>query len=138
MESLNKRINAVFANINFLSSWLIRLGLGISFIVHGLSKFPLPPQGLIDYFGFSASLASFVAVSELFAGTILIVGGFISNYLGSLLTRFGALLVVVIMAVAFSIAHRDWFVTTQLFTSEQIFLFLIGLYFLIRGNEEKR
>jgi hypothetical protein len=43
---------------------------------------------------------------------------------------------VVIMAVAFSIAHRDWFVTTQLFTSEQIFLFLIGLYFLIRGNEE--
>ena len=80
MESLNNRINAVFANINFLSSWLIRLGLGISFIVHGLGKLPLPPQGLIDYFGFSASLASFVAVSELVAGTILIVGGFISHY----------------------------------------------------------
>ena len=98
----------------------------------------MPPQGLIDYFGFSAALASFVAVSELVAGTILIIGGFINNYLGNLLTRFGALLVVVIMAVAFNIAHRDWFVTTQLFTSEQIFLFLIGLYFLIRGNEEKR
>ena len=49
MESLNNRINAVFENINFLSSWLIRLGLGISFIVHGLSKLPLPPQGLFNH-----------------------------------------------------------------------------------------
>jgi hypothetical protein len=42
---------------------------------------------------------------------------------------------VIIMVVALSIAHSDWFMTPRLFMSEQIFLLLIGLYFLIRGND---
>ena len=59
---------------------------------HGYGKFPLPPQKLIDYFGFSENLASFVALSELSAGVLLILGGFIKSYMGDLTTRFGEIL----------------------------------------------
>ena len=135
MKILDDKINNILGRTNTFAPWLIRLGLGIAFILHGYNKFPLPPQGLIEYFGFSPLLATLVALAEVGAGLILIVGGLINNHIGNLLTRFGGLMVVVIMTFAFSIAHQDWFITVKLFTSEQIFLFLIGLYFLIRGNK---
>ena len=135
MKNLDNKINNILGGIDFLAPWVIRLGLGIAFIIHGYNKFPLPPQGLINYFGFSPALATFVALSEVFAGIIIIVGGLLNNSLGNLITRLGGLIVVVVMIFAFSIAHQEWFITVKLFTSEQIFLFLIGFYFLIRGNK---
>ena len=135
MKNLDNKINNILGGLDFLAPWLIRLGLGIAFIIHGYNKFPLPPQGLINYFGFSPALATFVALSEVFAGIIIIVGGLLNNSLGNLITRLGGLMVVVVMIFAFSIAHQEWFITVKLFTSEQIFLFLICFYFLIRGNK---
>ena len=135
MKNLDNKINNILGGLDFLAPWLIRLGLGTAFIIHGYNKFPLPPQGLINYFGFSPALATFVALSEVFAGIIIIVGGLLNNSLGNLITRLGGLMVVVVMIFAFSIAHQEWFITVKLFTSEQIFLFLIGFYFLIRGNK---
>ncbi|MBL6847295.1 MAG: DoxX family protein [Alphaproteobacteria bacterium] len=135
MKNLDNKINNILGGIDLLAPWVIRLGLGIAFIIHGYNKFPLPPQGLINYFGFSPALATFVALSEVFAGLIIIVGGLLNNSLGNLITRLGGLMVVVIMIFAFSIAHQEWFITVKLFTSEQIFLFLIGLFFLIKGNK---
>ena len=135
MECLNKKIDQIFNNLTFITPWLLRVSLGVSFIFHGYGKFPLPPQKLIDYFGFSETLASFVAISELTAGMLLILGGFIKSHLGELTTRFGSMLIVIIMIVALGLAHRDWFITPKLFMSEQIFLLIIGLYFLIRGNK---
>ena len=132
MKKLNNKIDNIFSNLEFLAPWLIRFGLGIAFALHGLGKFPLPPQGLSNFLG--SSLASFVAISELGAGLILVVGGFIKRPIGNLATRFAGGTIVIIMIGAFSLAHRDWFITAKLFTSEQIFLFLIGLYFLLRGN----
>ena len=134
MKNLNSNINKKMKKIYFLSPWLIRLGLGTAFIFHGLGKFPLPPQKLIDYFGFSSELASFVAISELMSGILLILGGFIKNYLGDIITRFSSLVIVIIMLFALNIAHRVWLFNVKLFTSEQIFLILTGFYFLIKGN----
>ena len=134
MKNLDNRINKIFTNIQFLSPWLIRFGLGIAFGIHGFSKFPLPPEALINYFGFSPFFASLVAIAELGAGLFLIIGGFIKGPIGNLLTRVSALTIVIVMTSAFALAHRDWFITTKLFTSEQIFLFIIGLYFVIKGN----
>ena len=68
MNNLDNQINKFFSNVQFLSPWLIRFGLGIAFSIHGLSKFPLPPEALIKYFGFSPFLASLVALAELGAG----------------------------------------------------------------------
>ena len=135
MKNLDNKINNILGGLDFLAPWLIRLGLGIAFIIHGYNKFPLPPQGLINYFGFSPALATFVALSEVLAGIIIIVGGLLNNSLGNLITRLGGLMVVVVMIFAFSIAHQEWFITVKLFTSEQIFLFLIGFYFLLKGNK---
>ena len=135
MKNLDIKINNILGGLDFLAPWVIRLGLGIAFIIHGYNKFPLPPQGLINYFGFSPALATFVALSEVFAGFVIIVGGLLNNSLGNLITRLGGLMVVVVMIFAFSIAHQEWFITVKLFTSEQIFLFLIGFYFLLRGNK---
>ena len=134
MSNLDNQINKFFSNVQFLSPWLIRFGLGIAFSIHGLSKFPLPPEALIKYFGFSPFLASLVALAELGAGLFIIIGGFIKGPIGHLITRASALTITVVMINAFALAHRDWFITTKLFTSEQIFLLIIALYFLIKGN----
>lgn len=134
MKSIDNIMNAILSHFYNLSPWLLRLGLGISFIFHGLGKFPLPPQKLIDYFGFSPELASFVAISELGAGILLIFGGFFKGHVGNLVTRFAAGVIVIVMTFAFILAHSDWFITPKLFMSEQIFLMIIGLYFFIKGN----
>ena len=134
MKSIDNILNAIMSNFYHLAPWLLRLGLGTSFIFHGLSKFPLPPQKLIDYFGFSAELASFVAISELGAGILLILGGFLKGHVGNFVTRFASIVVVVVMTFAFTLAHSDCFITPKLFMSEQIFLMIVGLYFFIKGN----
>ena len=134
MKSIDNILNAIMSHFYHLAPWLLRLGLGTSFIFHGLSKFPLPPQKLIDYFGFSAELASFVAISELGAGILLILGGFLKSHVGNLVTRLAAGVIVIVMTFAFILAHSDWFITPKLFMSEQIFLMIIGLYFFIKGN----
>ena len=134
MKSIDNVLNIIMGNFYHLAPWLLRLGLGVSFIFHGLNKFPLPPQKLIDFFGFSAELASFVAISEIGAGFLLILGGFLKGYVGNLVTRFAAGVIIIVMTVAFTLAHSDWFITPKLFMSEQIFLMIIGLYFFIKGN----
>jgi uncharacterized membrane protein YphA (DoxX/SURF4 family) len=81
-------------------------------------------------------VASLVAVGEVGAGTAVILGGFLGS-VGHLITRLGGGAVVVIMIGAFYLAHVDWFITQKLFMSEQIFIFALGLYFAIKGNNQK-
>ena len=136
MQNLNNKINNFFSNIDALAPLIFRFGIGIAFIIHGLNKFPLPPESLIEYFDLSPALASFVALSELSAGLILILSCFIKNPLGNLLTRLAGFTIIIMMINIFAIAHQDWFITKKLFTSEQIFLLIGGIYFLIKGNSK--
>ena len=131
-----EKLGNSLSNFDALASHLLRFGIAIAFIIHGLNKFPLPPEALIEYFDLSPILASFVAISELSAGIVLIVGGFLKNPLGSALTRLAGLTILIMMINIFAIAHRDWFINTKLFTSEQIFLFIGGIYFIIRFSKE--
>ena len=134
LEKIDNEINTASEGLFIYSEFLLRIFLGIAFIIHGYNKFPLPPATLINYFGFSPHLASFVAISEVLAGNLIIFSGFINSSLGNLLTRISALMIVIIMIFAFYFAHKDWFFNQKLFTSEQIFLFVLGVYFLINGN----
>ena len=136
LKKIDNFANKFFSNFIFFAQFLLRLGLGIAFIIHGYSKLPLPPQKLIDFFNFSPLLASLVCVFELGAGVMLIISGFFISYIGNILTRISSFIIVIIMSFAFYFAHRDWFINSKLFTSEQIFLFLIGIYFLILGNKK--
>ena len=134
VQNLNKRINNFFSNIDALASLVFRFGIGVAFIIHGLNKFPLPPQGLIEYFDLSPTIASMVAISELLSGLVLIISGFIKNPIGNLLTRLSGLNISVLMVSILLFAHQDWLITKKLFISEQIFLLIGGFYFLIKGN----
>jgi len=135
MKIIFTKFNNLLSNFEALGSLFLRLGVGIAFIIYGLGKFPLPPEGLIEYFGLSPFLASLVAISELATGIVLIVSHFIKNPIGHTLTRLAGLNIVILMVCIFAVAHRDWFITKQLFTSVQIFLLIGGFYFLFKGNK---
>ena len=124
-----------------LSYWVIRLTLGISFFLHGWGKLPIPPEKLTSWFEsiniiFPDVIASLVAIGEITAGIGIVVGGFFIGKLGDLVTRISALGIGVIMIGAFYIAHSDWFINENLFKSEQIYIFVLSVFFLINGNRK--
>ena len=135
MNKIFYKFNNFFSNFEALGSLFFRLAVGVAFIIYGYGKFPLPPEGLVDYFGLPPFLASLVAISELTTGIVLIISHFIKNSLGNILTRLAGLNIIILMVCIFAVAHRDWFITKQLFTSIQIFLLVGGLYFLVKGNK---
>ena len=135
MHNIDKFFNNIFNKFNFLDVWVLRIFLGIAFLIHGYQAFPLPAKGLMEWFNLSPFLATFVPIAAVAGGLGIIISGFIKNSMGNLLTRVSALIIVVYMSCAFYIAHKDWFINAKLFTSEQIFLFGIGLFFLLRGKQ---
>ena len=135
MNLVIKKFNNFFSNFESLGSLFLRFAVGVAFIIYGIGKFPLPPEGLVEYFGLPPLLASVVAISEVSSGIILIIAHFIKNPIGDTLTRLVGLNIVVLMVCIFAVAHRDWFITKQLFTSIQIFLLIGGFYFLVKGNK---
>ena len=130
------KFNNFFSNFDALGSLFLRLGVGIAFILYGIGKFPLPPEGLTEYFGLPPYLASLVAISEVSSGALLIIANFLKKSIGNTLTRLAGLNIVILMVCIFAVAHRDWFITKQLFTSVQTFLLIGGLYFLLKGNNK--
>ena len=139
MSKLNNALDSMAKPFSGIAPWLLRLSLGISFFLHGYGKFPLPPQKMVVWFEskgiiWPELITSLVALGEVIAGIGIILGGLLFNQLGNLITRLSGGAVVVIMIGAFAIAHPDRFITKDLFMSEQIFLFILGLYFAIKGN----
>ena len=131
-----EKISKPMAPISF---WLLRLGLGVAFFLHGFEKFPLPPENMTKWFtklgfAFPELTTSAVAVGEVGAGLGIVLGGLVKGHVGNIITKVSGGAVVVIMSGAFTIAHSDWFFNSRLFMSEQIFLFILGSFFLIRGN----
>ena len=135
MHYIDSIFNKIFNKFNFLDVWVLRFFLGIAFCIHGYQAFPLPARGLMEWFNLSPFLATFVPIAAVLGGLGIIISGFIKNPIGNLLTRASALIIVVYMSCAFYIAHKDWFINAKLFTSEQIFLFGVGLFFLLRGKQ---
>ena len=140
MNKLNNLLESIAKPLMPITPWLLRLGLGISFILHGAGKFPLPPERMVTWFEsmgymYPELVTSLVALGEVGAGAGIIFGGLLNNKVGDLITRLSGGAVGVIMIGAILIAHSDWLITKKLFMSEQIFLFLLGTYFAIRGNK---
>ena len=139
MESLNNFLEKLARPLSGTADWLIRLGLGISFFLHGFGKLPLDEAGwLASNIGYPAALM--VAWGEVLAGLGIILGGLLSGIIGNLLTRISGGAIGVIMIGAILIAHSDWGIffgeERTLFASEQLFLLLLGIYFAIKGNQK--
>ena len=123
-----------------LSIWIVRITLGISFFLHGLGKLPYPPEKFASWLESidvvaPMAVAILVAVGEMAAGIGVIVGGIIPGRIGDFLTRISALGIFIIMVGAFYLAHSDWFINEKLFKSEQIYIFVLSIFFLIIGNK---
>ena len=139
MKKFNSYLEAIAKPLYPITPWLLRLSLGTSFILHGIGKFPLPPEKMVTWFEsmgymYPEIVTTMVAVGEVAAGAGIIIGGLFSNSFGNVITRLSGGAVGVIMIGAILIAHSDWLVTQKLFMSEQIFIFALGLYFAIKGN----
>ena len=139
MKKFNSYLEAIAKPLYPITPWLLRLSLGTSFILHGIGKFPLPPEKMVTWFEsmgymYPEIVTTMVAMGEVVAGAGIILGGLFSNSFGNVITRLSGGAVGVIMIGAILIAHSDWLVTQKLFMSEQIFLFVIGTYFAIKGN----
>jgi len=135
MKNFFKRFNNFFLNFEAIASLFFRLTVGIAFILYGTGKLPLPPEGLITNYGLTPFIASLVAISEISSGIVLIIANFLKNSIGHTLTRLAGLNIVILMFGILLVAHKDWFVTKQLFMGVQIFLLVGGFYFLIKGNK---
>ena len=139
MKNLDNILESIAKPLMPITPWLLRLGLGTSFILHGIGKFPLPPERMVTWFEsmgymYPEIVTSMVAVGEVAAGAGIILGGLVSGNVGNLITRLSGGAVVIIMIGAILIAHSDWLITKKLFMSEQIFLLILGLFFAIKGN----
>ena len=107
MEKLNNLLEKLASPFMGLADWLIRLGLGISFFLHGFGKLPLDASGwLASNLGYPVALM--VAWGEVLAGLGIILGGLIAGTIGSLITRISGGAIGVIMIGAISIAHSNW------------------------------
>ena len=147
MEKINNFLDGVATPLNGAANWLLRLGLGIAFFLHGYGKLPIS-EGFVGWLGskgvpMEELTAYLVAWGEILAGLGIIVGGIIANslsQLGHLVTRISGGAIGVIMIFALLIAHSDWGIFfgergSVLFASEQLFLLLLGIYFAIKGNK---
>ena len=147
MNKLNDLLEKLARPLKDYASWLLRIGLGISFFLHGFGKIPIQ-QGTIDWLAskglpFADLTWRAVAWGEMLAGIGILIGGLIglnASAVGNLITRLSGGAVMVIMIGALLLAHSDWGIFfgergSILFASEQLFLLLLGTYFAIKGND---
>ena len=147
MNKLNDLLEKLARPLKDYSSCLLRIGLGVSFFLHGYGKVPIQ-QGFIDWLAskglpFAELTAFLVAWGEMLSGIGILIGGLIGLSLptiGNIITRLSGGAVMVIMIGALLLAHSNWGIFfgergSILFASEQLFLLLLGTYFAIKGND---
>ena len=67
IKKIDNEINTFSEGWFIYSEFLLRIFLGVAFIMHGYNKFPLPPTTLIKYFGFDEFLKEFREENDIFA-----------------------------------------------------------------------
>jgi len=140
MEKLNNFLDKLANPLMGFADWIVRIGLGVSFFLHGFGKLPVDASGwLASNLGYPVALM--VAWGEVLAGLGVVLGGLLSGAIGNLITRLSGGAIGIIMVGAITIAHSNWGIFfgergSVLFASEQLFLLLLGIYFAIKGNQK--
>ena len=147
MKQLNDILEKIASPLKTYSNYLLRIGLGISFFLHGYGKIPIQ-ESFVNWLSskgipFAETTAHLVAWGEMISGIGILLGGLIgtrASITGNLVTRLSGGAVMIIMIGALLIAHSNWGIFfgergSLLFASEQLFLLLVGTYFAIKGND---
>jgi len=148
MNKLNEILEKIASPLKGYVNYLLRIGLGVSFFLHGYGKIPIQ-ENFINWLSskgipFAETTAHLIAWGEMVSGIGVLLGGLIgtkASVAGNLVTRLSGGAVMVIMIGALLIAHSNWGVFfgergSILFASEQLFLLLVGTYFAIKGNDK--
>ncbi|SVA76299.1 uncharacterized protein METZ01_LOCUS129153 [marine metagenome] len=147
MKKLNDILEKTASPLKGYANYLLRIGLGVSFFLHGYGKIPIQ-ENFVNWLStkgipFAETTAHLIAWGEMISGIGILLGGLIgtkASVTGNLVTRLSGGAVMVIMIGALLIAHSHWGVFfgergSILFASEQLFLLLVGTYFAIKGND---
>jgi uncharacterized membrane protein YphA (DoxX/SURF4 family) len=147
MKKLNDFLEQLASPLKRFSNCFLRIGLGVSFFLHGYGKIPIQ-QGFIDWLSskgipFAETTAHLIAWGEMISGIGILFGGLIgikAAVAGNSITRLSGGAVMIIMIGALLTAHSNWGIFfgesgSVLFASEQLFLLLVGTYFAIKGND---
>ncbi len=120
--------------MNFLTSlsphvhWGLRSSLAATFLYHGATKFPIEGPMM----GMPTAMVWMLAIAELAAGVMLIAGAFGKE----ILTRIGALIVIVVMVGAIGMVHaKNGFNVMNGGMEFQILMLMSGLYLAAKGND---
>ena len=110
--------------------WGLRLSLAGTFLYHGFGKFPV--AGFSEAMEMPILVAWLVTLGEIAAGACLIAGALTKD----VVTRLGALLVIVIMIGAIALVHakNGWSVSNG-GMEFQVLMLVMGLYLLAKGNK---
>ena len=121
------------------ANWLIRVPIGVVFILQGLQKLPVDIADA-EAFGLPMSVWFFVAWGELFAGIGLLVGGLtiaLKDGVGDMLTRFSGIVICGIMTGVILISEPERIMYVILYEHFHLMLYTGGLFFALRGNRVK-
>ncbi len=120
--------------MNFLTSlsphvhWGLRVSLAATFLYHGAGKFPIEGPMM----GMPVAMVWLLALAEIAAGITLIAGAFGKE----ILTRVGALIVMVVMVGAIAMVHaKNGFNVMNGGMEFQILMLVTGLYLAAKGND---
>ena len=120
--------------MNFLKSlsphvhWGLRASLAATFGYHGLTKFPIEGPMM----GMPVAMIWILALAEIAAAVMLIAGAFGKE----ILTRIGALIVIVVMVGAIAMVHaKNGFNVMDGGMEFQILMLVTGLYLAAKGND---
>lgn len=120
--------------MNFLKNlsshvhWGLRLSLAATFLFHGVSNLPVEGPML----GMPAAMVWILALAEVAAGVMLIAGAFSLE----ILTRLGALIVIVVMVGAIALVHaKNGFNVMNGGMEFQLLMLACGLYLVAKGND---
>jgi putative oxidoreductase len=108
--------------------WGLRLSLAATFVFHGAAKFPIEGPMM----GMPVAVVWLLALGEVAAGILLIAGAFGKE----LLTRLGALIVIVVMVGAIAMVHaKNGFNVMNGGMEFQLLMLVTGLYLAAKGND---
>jgi len=108
--------------------WGLRLSLAATFVYHGAGKFPIEGPMM----GMPVAMVWLLALAEIAAGILLIAGAFGKE----ILTRLGALIVMVVMVGAIAMVHaKNGFNVMNGGMEFQLLMLVSGLYLAAKGND---
>ncbi len=108
--------------------WGLRLSLAATFLFHGATKFPVEGPMM----GMPVAMIWVLALAEVAAGLMLIAGAFGKE----MLTRLGALIVIVVMVGAIAMVHaKNGFNVMSGSMEFQLLKLVSGLKMAAKGND---